>query len=139
MAHWTSRSRSPPANRRRRGRPQERHQSDQRHLRRVGLAVEHRLSGEQPPDRHPVQAARQPPLLVPGLHAVGPSHLVEPPIGADDVSIDPSAGPAPVRAPLDHVLERGVHPDLEAAARLPQRAADPQPARAQGQDAARVG
>ena len=51
-------------------------QADQRHLRRVGAAVEHRLAGEQAADGHAVEAAGQRAVVErPGLDAVRPAEV----------------------------------------------------------------
>ena len=93
VAHCTSssRRRSPPS-------PQQLDERDQRHLRRVGAAVEHRLAGEQAADGHAVEPAGQP-VVVPGLDAVGPARARA---GARRrpriVGGDPAAGPVGVGA-----------------------------------------
>ncbi len=110
-------------------------QADQRHLRRVGLAVEHRLPGEQPADGHAVQPADQV-AVAPGLDAVGqaelgaaggrrarPSRVIQRP------SREGSAQAATTS------VEGGVDPHLEPRQRPAQRPADPQARRAAGRRA----
>ena len=58
--------------------------ADQRDLRGVALAVEHRLPREQPADRHAVQPADEP-AVAPGLDRVRPAQLVQPEVRRPDL------------------------------------------------------
>src|SRR5439155_17003373 len=94
--------------------------------------VEHGLAGEEAADGEPVQASGQLAVVErPRLDAVRPAQLVEPDVGPADGLADPAATPPPVSARRDHVAERGVDPDLEAAERPPERPAHPEPVQRQ--------
>ena len=112
------------------------HQAEQRDLRGVGSAGEHRLPREQPAHGHAVQAAEQL-AVAPGLHRVRPAEPVEPAVGGGDRGGDPAAGAGRVGAAGDHGVEGGVDAHLEPGARAPQRPGDHEPV--ERQDAARVG
>ena len=100
---------------------------DERHLRRVAHRVEHRLPGEQAPDRHAVQTADEAPVL-PRLDAVRPAQLVQPAVRAGHLRGDPPTLARGVRTPADDLVERGVDAHLEAVERPAQRPAHAQPA-----------
>jgi hypothetical protein len=118
--------------------PQQIDEPHERHLGGVPPAVEHRLAREEPSDRDPVEAAGERPVVErPGLDAVGPPESVEPAVGVADLRCDPAVGTVGLGAGLDHLVEGGVDPDLEAATRRSQRSRRPQPV--ERQDASRVG
>ena len=77
-------------------------QPEQRDLRGVPLAVEHRLAREQPADRHAVQPAGEPPVA-PGLDRVHPAQLVQAQVRRPDLRRRSSrcrgAGPRRRRGP----------------------------------------
>ena len=66
-------------------------QRDQRDLRRVGDAVEHRLAEERPAERHAVEPADQPTVL-PRLDRVRQPGLVQRAVALEDLVVDPGAG-----------------------------------------------
>jgi hypothetical protein len=114
------------------------HERDERHLRRVALVVEHRLAGEQAPQRDAVEAAGQAAVLArPRLEAVGDPEAVESDVRVADLVADPSAGPIGITARVDDVLEGAVDRDLVASARPPQRSRHAEAV--ERQHAARVG
>src|SRR5581483_11195510 len=95
---------------------------DERGLRRVAHALEHRLAGEEAAERHTVDSAGEL-AVAPDLDAVREPEPVEADVRVADLVRDPVAL-ASVRAVLDHRLERGVDRRLEAGEHPPQRARD---------------
>ncbi len=87
--------------------------------------MEHRLTGEEPTHRDPVQAPDE--LTTgPGLHAVGHALAVQAPVGRSDGRGDPPTVAAAVGAGRHHVVERGVDAHLERPQRPAQGPRDPQ-------------
>ena len=80
---------------------------DDRDLRRVALAVELRLRGEQPTDRHSVEPTREF-TVAPHLDAVRPSEAMQRDVRVDELVVDPTVWSSRVRATAHHFLERGV-------------------------------
>ncbi len=77
-------------------------QPDERNLRRIGPAVEHRLAGEEAPDGDAVEPAGQGPVVErPGLDAVDPAEAMELEVGGPDLGRDPSARAGRVAACVD--------------------------------------
>ena len=100
------------------------HQGDERHLRRVGGAGEHRLAEERAAQRHAVEPSDEL-VAAPRLDRVREPQAVEDLVGGDHLRGDPGAFlPRPVHrgAGFDDVPERGVEGDLvrPAAHRLGQ-------------------
>ena len=112
VRHWTSSSR-----RSREAVGELLHQPDQRRLGGVGLAVEHRLPGEQATDRHAVHARRPAGRRARSPRECAQPSSVQPEVRRRDRAVDPAAGPGRVGAAVHHRLERRVHPQLEPARR----------------------
>src|ERR1043165_6321402 len=92
-------------------------EKEQRELRGVGLAVEHRLAGEDAAGVDAVQAAGER-AVAPGLDAVRVAGLVQPRVGGDDARVDPRAvllGTRRGGAAADDGAEVAVDGEREAA------------------------
>ena len=114
-------------------------EADEGDLRGVALdgPVEHRFAGKEAAHRDAVEAAHQFAVVVPRLDAVGPPHVVQSGVGADDLVGDPAAVTVDGRAGGDDLGERGVVANLVAAARLAERSAHAE--RVEREDAPRIG
>ena len=81
---------------------------DERNLRGVGLAVEHRLAEERAAERDAVEPAHQP-IAVPRLDRVRDPRLVKRGVALDDLLVDPRSGVVRIpifrRARTDHVAK----------------------------------
>src|SRR5262249_46337528 len=113
-------------------------QADQRHLRGIAPAREHRLAGEQAADRDTVDAASQ---FVSGPHfeAVGVTAGVEFLVGPDQRRGDPAAVAWPVGTAADDLAE-GAIDGMTKAARAKRAQEPPRDVQlGQFEDAARVG
>ena len=89
-------------------------QVEQRDLRRVAGAVEHRFAGEESADSDAVDAAGEL-VLLPALEAVGMALLVEARVGVEEFRADPGRPPTARRgrAAFHHLSEGLVAGDLE--------------------------
>ena len=84
--------------------PETIHQRHQRHLGRVGDAMEHRLAEERATEVHAVQSTRQ--LgAEPDLHRMGDPPAMQGDVAVEDVLADPGPFARPVGARAHHVLE----------------------------------
>src|SRR5690606_3321119 len=95
---------------------------DEGDLRRVGLAVEHRLAEERTAEVHAIQAPGQPPVA-PRLDRVRVAHGKQRGVADDDLVADPRPFFAIERAGVDDLDERRIDADFEAP-----RADDPREA-----------
>ena len=77
--------------------------------------MEHRFTSEHAVDGHAIEAADQL-VVVPGLHAVGPTQFVEAHVRRDELVVDPTVWPVGVGTRAHHALEVGVEPHVESPA-----------------------